>query len=88
MGYLEVLEFPNKFFSLGGWLVSALSTTYVKKDATPLLALLQTHQYSSSASKLEAHIQATKPQAKLQRNVVCKSAPHQPQYCNYMLIKK
>ncbi len=49
---------PCKFFSLGSWLVFALPHPIGEKDTIPLLTetLIQSHQYSSNAFKLQAHI--------------------------------
>jgi hypothetical protein len=84
-GYLEVLEFSKQILLLGqlASVVPALSTPNGEEGYNSS-NILQTHQYSSCASKLEVHIQPTKPQANPKRNVVCKSAPHQPQYCTYL----
>jgi hypothetical protein len=79
-------NYPCKFFSLDSWLVSALSTPNGDegyKSSLDLNPITNSSIQLQCIQAIEAHIQPTKPQANPKRNIVCKSAPHQSQYCTY-----
>ncbi len=83
LGYLEVLNCPCKFFSLGSWLVSALSTpnggegynssTNLNPNTITSIQL----QCIQAASPHLADITTSKPQLKY---CIYKSSPYQPPY--------
>jgi hypothetical protein len=77
----------SQFFSWGSWLESALSTPNGKKgfnSSAYLNSITNSSVQLQCIQAIEAHIQPTKPQANPKRNLVCKSAPHRPQYCTFI----